>query len=465
MKKILNIFSVAGLAMLMTLSSCNLVDTNIDPTRQSDVNLSLIMPSMLSQAAYNQSGNPARIAGIVMQQFEGFDAQQVAYTQYVIPEITFNNYWRTGLYAGVLKDCKSIIDKAVAEGQPYYEGIAKIIQANEYGIATSMFGDIPFSEALQGIDNLKPAYDTQEQVYAGVQALLDEGISLMSQAAVAGGPAGDDLIFGGDAAAWIATAYAMKARYHMHLTKVNGASAASSALTALGSAFTSAAGQPNFFYENNQIGNNPLAKFGIERPNTLVMSPNFVQSLIDRNDPRFSSYVHTDSQSFHSGANPNLVWAQNNSAIPLISYVELKFIEAEALLWTGASDADVTTALQAAITASMEANGVSDSAYLATNGSLEGLTTTEEKLERIMMEAYYAYYGVAFQQTWTNFRRNGYPALTPDPNGTGGLNPSGGVPVRWLYPSSENQLNEASWQAAVGRQGPDLLDTDLWAFK
>ena len=72
MKNLINIFSVAGLAMLMTLSSCNLVDTNIDPTRQSDVNLSLIMPSMISQAAYNQTGNPARISGIVMQQFEGF---------------------------------------------------------------------------------------------------------------------------------------------------------------------------------------------------------------------------------------------------------------------------------------------------------------------------------------------------------------------------------------------------------
>lgn len=452
--------------MLMTLSSCNLVDTNIDPTRQSDVNLSLIMPSMISQAAYNQTGNPARISGIVMQQFEGFDAQQVAYTQYNIPEITFNNYWRTGLYAGVLKDCKSIIDKAAAEGQPYYEGIAKIIQANEYGMATSMFGDIPFSQALQGIDNLKPGYDTQEQVYAGVQSLLDDGIALMRQASVAGGPAADDLIFGGDADSWIATANAMKARYHIHLTKVNGASAAQSALSALGSAFTSAAGQPDFTYEDNQIGNNPLAKFGIERPNTLIMDPGFVQTLIDRNDPRFSAYVHTDSQSFHSGANPNLVWAQNNSSIPLISYVELKFIEAEALLWTGASDADVEAALQAGITASMEANGVADFAtYLADNGSLTGLTTTEEKLEKIMMEAYYAYYGIAFQQTWTNFRRNGYPNLTPNVNGTGGLNPSGGVPVRWLYPSSENQLNQASWEAAVANQGADLLDTDLWAFR
>lgn len=449
----------------MFLSSCDLAETNIDPTRLSDVSLSLIMPSMLSQAAYNQSGNPARISGIVMQQFEGFDAQQVAYTQYNIPEITFNNYWRTGLYAGVLKDCKSIIDKAQAEGQPYYEGIAKIIQANEYGMATSMFGDIPFSEALQGIDNLSPAYDAQESVYAGVQALLDEGIELMSRSAVAGGPGADDLIFGGDAASWIATAYALKARYHMHLTKRNGASAATAALAALGNAFASADGEPDFQYEDNQIGNNPLAKFGIERPNTLVMSPVFVQKLIDNGDPRFTAYVHTDSQSFHSGANTALTWAQNASAIPLISYVELKFIEAEALLWTGASDADIETALQAGMTASMEANGVDGATYVTDNGTLAGLSTVEEKLEKIILEAYDAYYGVAFQQSWTNFRRTGYPSLTPDANGTGGLNPSGGIPRRWLYPSSENQLNADSWNAAVASQGADLLDTEVWAFE
>lgn len=449
----------------MSLSSCSLTETNIDPTRQDDVNLNLIMPSMLSQAAYNQSGNPARVAGIVMQQFEGFDAQQVAYTQYVIPEITFNNYWRTGLYAGVLKDCKSIIEKAQTEEQPYYEGIAKIIQANEYGIATSMFGDIPFSEALLGIENLKPGYDSQEAVYAGVQTLLDEGIELMSRGEVDAGPAADDMIFGGDAAKWIATAYALKARYYMHLTKVNGASAASSALTALGNAFTSAADEPDFFYEDNQIGNNPLAKFGIERPNTMVLSPNFVQSLIDNADPRFTAYVHTDSTSYHNGGNADLTWAQNSSAIPLISYVELKFIEAEALLWTGGSDADIETALTAGITASMEATGVVDTAYTEANGSLAGLTTTDEKLEKIMTEAYFSYYGVAFQQVWTNFRRTGYPVLTPDANGSGGLNPSGGIPRRWLYPSSENQLNAAAWEAAVANQGADLLDTDVWAFK
>ncbi|MCI4668348.1 MAG: SusD/RagB family nutrient-binding outer membrane lipoprotein [Bacteroidia bacterium] len=470
MKKLTYIIAVLTIAVATFLSSCNLVDTNIDPTSQTDVTLKLIMPSMLSQAAFNQSANPARVAGIIMQQFEGFDAQQVAYTQYNMPEITFNNYWRTGLYAGVLKDCNSIINKAQEEGQPYYEGIAKIIQANEFGQATAMFGDIPFSSAnkltpdnLTDQAALKPSYDSQESVYGGVQSLLDQAIELLSQPAVPLGPGSDDLIYGGDAASWIATAYALKARYYMHLTK-RDANNATLALNALGNAFTGIAGQPNFAFEDNQIGNNPLAKFGIERPNTLVMSAGFVQKLIDNQDPRFTSYVHTDSQSYHSGANPNLYWAQNNSVIPLISYVELKFMEAEALQLTGASEGEVEAALTAAIQASMDQLGVSGDDYVTANSALAGMTD-DEKMEKIITEAYFSYYGVSFLQTWTNYRKTGYPALTPDANGSGGLNPSGGIPRRYLYPSSENQLNNAEWQNAVTNQGPDLLDTELWSFQ
>ena len=146
-------------AVVVWFPGCNLTETNIDPTRPTDVGLEAIMPAMLTQAAYNQSANPARVAGILMQQFLGLDAQQLGYNDYQMARNTFNNYWRTGLYAGVLKDCEVIIEKAQAEGnaRPHYEAIAKIIQANELGMAASYFGDIPYVEAFQGLDNLNPA--------------------------------------------------------------------------------------------------------------------------------------------------------------------------------------------------------------------------------------------------------------------------------------------------------------------
>lgn len=478
----MNKFKSYFLALLVMVAviapACNLEETNIDPTRVNDVNLNLVLPAALSQTAFNQSGNNARITGIIMQQFVGFDAQQVAYTNYNIPEDVFNNYWRTGLYAGILKDCIVIIDKAQAEGQPYYEGIAKILMAESYGTAAVMFGDIPLTEALQGAENLNPAYDTQESVLNEVQNLLDEAIELLGQAAVAGGPAGDDIIFGGDADAWIATAQAFKARYFILLTKKDAANA-QRALTAANAAFSSIAGQPDFAWESSQIANNPLAKFGIERSNTLVIDDGFYGWMNDRNDPRISSYmfprttettdpdgnvtIDTTGWSYHGDA--GMYWAQNTSVIPLISYVEIAFIQAEALARTGAATADVEAALEAAITASMTQLGVEDAGgYAAAQAALDGLSG-EEVIQRIMEEAYVSFYGVAFIQTWTNYLRTGYPALTPKSNSAEGLNPSGVIPRRFLYPVSEVQTNRANVQAAKDRQNGALLDATTWAFQ
>lgn len=480
MKSLKSLIYLLSVSFLVSTTSCQLQETNIDPTRPNDVAISLILPSMLSQAAYNQLSNPARVAGIVMQYFEGVDAQQLQYTTYIIAEDAFNNYWLTGLYAGVLKDCKVIIDKAQEENRPIYEGIAKVIMANEYAIAASYFGDIPFSEALQGAENLSPGYDTQEDVYAAVIALLDEAIQLLGQAPSDAPPAADDLIFGGDAGAWVATAHALKARYLLHLTK-RDPQAASKAQAALANAFGSLDEQPNFAWTSAQTANNPLAKFGIERPNTLAIAGSFSQSLTDNDDPRLPHYVNATS-GFYSASNTDIVWSKNTSVIPIISYVEVKFMEAEVLLRTGGSDEAISAVLAEAITASMEQISVASSgaasldaaayeAYVAAHSSLEGLADTEAKLERLMEEAYAAYYGYNFHQTWTNYRRTGYPAIQANPDAEPGLNPSRIVPRRYLYPVSEAQLNAAQLNIAKARQDTNgdgeqaLLDDDTWAFQ
>ncbi|MEO1452091.1 MAG: SusD/RagB family nutrient-binding outer membrane lipoprotein, partial [Bacteroidota bacterium] len=80
-------------------------------------------------------------------------------------------------------------------------------------------------------------------------------------------------------------------------------------------------------------------------------------------------------------------------------------------------------------------------------------------------EAYVSYYGVAFIQSWTNYLRTGYPALTPKANSAEGLNPSGVIPRRFLYPVSEVQTNADNVQAAKDRQGGALLDVATWAFQ
>jgi hypothetical protein len=450
--------------LIFGLGACDkkLDELNIDPTKLTDVELRLMLPEIISQAIFNEGTNQNRIAGIIMQQFEGIDAQQLQYTSYVLGEDAVNNFWRFGLYTGVLRSCQVILDKAAEEGATYYSGVARVIMANQYGIATSIFGDIPFSEALLGTDNLKPVYDSQESVYAGVQTMLDDAIRDLTDGA---GYAGGDLIFDGDAAAWIATAKALKARYYMHTGKRNG-SAYGTALIELSGAFQSLDAQPQFTFESSETANWALAKFGIERPSTLGISGNFV-SVMD-NDPRQPHYMEDLGGplfDFYNGTNADLTWAQNTSTIPMISYVEVKFIEAEAIARTGGTQGDIEAALSAGITASMMQAGASDyDQYVTDNSDLSGLDM-DGMIQKIMMEAYKAYFGYAFHETWANYRRTGFPVLTHHPNGTNGFNPSGVVPRRLLYVESESQTNSANVEDARARQGGGLLDQDVWAFK
>ena len=112
----INKYIFAFILTISTFTACEFGDTNIDPTRPADAPLNLVLPSIQAQMAYNQVSNTARISGLVMQYFAGFDAQQVAYQNYNITEVDLNNYWRTGFYAALLNNCKNVIDKADAQG-------------------------------------------------------------------------------------------------------------------------------------------------------------------------------------------------------------------------------------------------------------------------------------------------------------------------------------------------------------
>lgn len=458
MNKTKNIF-VIGLSVIMAFfTSCDYGDTNVDPTRPADVDLALILPAAETQAAFNQMASPDRLTGILMQHFSGFDAQQIDFEQYNIDENTLDNYWNFGLYGGVMKDCSVMIQKGTDEEQPYYVGIAKILMANALGNAASIFGDVPYTEAFKGTENFKPSYDSQESAYGSIQTLLDEAITELSKPAVGGGPsASSDLIYAGDAASWIAAAHALKARYYMHLTKRDGA-AHTKALAEIALSFTGNADQPDFVFDAATAFSNPLAQFGEQRPNTLVINPGFDAMLTG--DPRAGEI--SDGGSFYTGGD-GLFWSSNASPSPLISFSEIKFIEAEALARAG-NFTDANTALVAAVQANMDYMDVDGAAYIAAMPDISGFAL-EAAISAIMDESYIALYGQACLEVWTNYRRTGYPALTPNPNGANGNNPSGVIPRRIIYPQNERVTNKVSLDAAIANQDGALLDDDLWAFK
>lgn len=461
-------FLLLTLALVFLQPSCNLTETNIDPNKINDVKLRFLLPAAISQTAFNQTNTTMRIAGSLVQQFEmgGFCG---GYANYRIPSGHFTSYWKEGLYTGSLKDCQVIIDQATEQGQPYYAGIAKILMAKELGNSTLMFGDMPLSEALKGLEHLRPVYDPQEEVIKAVFQLLDESIVLLGQDAVTGGPHTDDLIFNGNTEAWIKTAWALKARYHMHMSR-RDPDAATKVLDALDEgAFTSLEEQPTFQWGSSLNESSPLARFAIERQFTMSIDKRFSEKFL-KDDPRLPHYAfqHDLGWQFYDYDNPNrLFWSKSEARVPLISFVEVAFLKTEALWRSGANASSLQSALEEAVVASMEQIELEATDYQNYTDSLESLANMgrEEQLEYIMIEAYKAYFGYASFQTWTNYRRTGYPALKPSSFGSHGLNPEGGIPKRYLYPDHEEFSNSANLEAAKARQNGALMDQALWIFK
>ena len=93
-----------------------------------------------------------------------------------------------------------------------------------------MWGDVPYSQASDPSHFPTPQLDPQQQVYAAIQARLDTAIiDLQATGPTNFGAGANDLVYGGDAASWLALAHTLKARYYVHGGERGGARISGSA--------------------------------------------------------------------------------------------------------------------------------------------------------------------------------------------------------------------------------------------
>ncbi len=453
----------------LVLFSCEFHDTNIDPTRPLDAELKEILPAAITQTAHNYLTIGGRVTGTIVQHFTGLDAQPASYSQYVIDERTLDVFWRTGLYGGAMKDCDVIIQKANDEENYHYRGIAKILMAVNVGMATTFWGDIPYQEAFKGSNQLRPAYDEQEQIYGSIQRLLSEAIRDLHQLPTSNAPADDDLIFHGDVDKWIMTAHALQARYALHLTKRNE-NAAEKALDHIASgAFTSELDEPNFRYGSQINEAHPLPSYSFERPDQLALSNYLFDLLRETNDIRLDrmAIMKDGIPIIYFPDSLQIYWGQFDTPQPLISMTELKFIEAEAHLILGA-ESEAEKLFYDAVVAHMNQLHIPQKDYLpfvTANIHFNNCSSIQEKLVWLLTQKHIALYGQDPLQAWVDYRRTGFPDLRP-PNGVNtSFNPSKVIPRRYLYPISERNTNFSNWEKSIKRQGGHLMDVDMWVFK
>ena len=444
MKKLKNILLVA--IMLTSLSACDsFLDINVNPNSTTEVPPKTILASITAEMGFRGGSDIHRFSAIWAQQFtggSGVGVQTVEYSLYNVTATDVNNVWRGGFYGSLLADAQQLIE--LTEGSsPRYAGIAKVIQAWAFSVLIDGWGDVPFSEALTFVDNLTPKYDNSEDVYLGLLTLLDEAIVDLNATTGPSGflPAGDDLVYGGNVSRWVRFANSLKLRLltKWYPTDVTFANTQIAALLATpGITFISANSEnAQIAFEAVTNKQNPIDQFETRRPNQFWPTTTLVDLMNLTSDPRRPFYFRFDgSGSAYSGLAPGSTVAlpttsrmhtflrgatttadpitgyAGNQAIRILTFAEHNFNLAEYYLRISDA-ANAQASFTAAITASMQmatVTGGNTITYLTANGTLSGTFATG--LQQIITEKYIANYGVAMQP-WTDWRRTGYPALTP----------------------------------------------------
>lgn len=453
------IFISVVLSIIILINGCELHETNINPNDVTEVPTKVLLPFNQESLARLMVGTTQVMAGIFMQYYEGIENHPLPVQKYLVDEALYTEWNFQDYYNGPMINLRKMIDIAEEEGQENYAGIGKTLMALSLGNVTSLWGDVPYSEALEGSDNLSPKYDSQQSVYESIQSLLDEAIQDFETAESNGSiiPGDDDVIFSGNMIQWKKTAYALKARFYMHLTKRASELAynpAQEALDAITNAYTSS--DDDLIYQYGYSSNEISPFYSYTRLNYIIPNTSFTMLLFSLSDPRDTLYY---SIKYGVANLEDRYYTSQESPVHMMTYYELKFIEAEARLRLNPSDPEIQNALNEAVSANMKkvSNGAIDditiSNYLTNNAVLTGDFDTD--LETIMIQKYIAMYATI--ESWTDFRRTGYPDLTPNADGTNAQNPNGEIPRRLPYCQTERIYN-----SNIPTPLPNLQDRFWW---
>ena len=206
-----NIYSLL-IGLFILLSACESIveDVNENPNDfvVEDIDPVLFLNGMMLADIQVNVGHVVRISGAWNGHYIGFQQLYQNLYQYNITAAETNGIWAF-TYQGVLAQGKSI--RSRAEDDLLLAGITRVLEAHSLGTLTSLFGDIPLTEAVTEAED--PVFDSQMNVLAGLQTKLDDAIADLERAD--GRAISQDIIFGGDKDKWIETAWTLKARYYM----------------------------------------------------------------------------------------------------------------------------------------------------------------------------------------------------------------------------------------------------------
>lgn len=381
-----------------------------------------------------------------------------------------DGHWRV-MYRDVLKNLKGAsanieaVDNDITNSlKPNKLAIIEIMNVYAWSNLVETYGNVPYSEALD-IDNLLPKFDDAATIYGDLLLRLSAAINSMDTGKGSFGGS-EDLIYAGDVASWKKFGNTLKLRMGITLADSNPGAAKAAVETAFGSGvFSSNADDAGYMYSASAPNMNPVNdNLVLSNRNDYVAGKTIVDMMNDLNDPRIGKYF-TDKDGVYIGGpiGEQTVYANFSHVADnlkegdypgyLLSYVEAKFLLAEAAARGFSVGSDAKTHYDAAITASFDFWGADGAAaYIA---KPEVAYDAANWKKSIGTQAWLGLYNRTFA-TWLSLRRLDYPVLVKP------FNASSGFPVRYTYPVSEINLNGTNYEAAASAIGGDKTETRLF---
>ena len=456
-------------------------DINTDPNNPSSARTELL----LTNAQRSMDNVIGAVTGTLYVQYFS-ETQYPEASQYETINFNFN-----GWYNGPLQDLQTIIDLNSNEetaGDVLSGGsnanqiaVARILQTWYYHMITDRWGMVPYSEALQGRENLQPAYDSQQDIYNGMLTELTEAVTQIStsEAGVTG-----DILFNGDMEKWQQFANTLRMRIALRLSEVDAATAESQFTSAMNA--TGGVLDENVMYPYLGSATNENPWYSRFRTRTdYAISEVMADTMKAFDDMRLTAYADPAPDEDNNngvtelseivgmpygigdpGSIPNSAISfpghpavrGQDTGLPIFTLAEIHFSMAEAAQ-RGWITGDAATLYEEAIQHSWEQWGVYEQAdfnnYMS---NAEVAYSSAEWRQKIGFQKWAALFPLGYE-AWSEWRRLGYPELEPAPVILSNVTD---IPVRHGYPTSETELNTENYNAAVSSQGEDDLGTHLW---
>lgn len=482
MKHTLIIKTCSLIIAVCILQSCtkSFEDLNKDPTKPTDApaeNIITGAEKAASDVMYNNYVNGK--IGMLYSQFWS-QTQKESDSQYQLDEGCNNTLW--GLYSGALSNLDQVIQLHNANPEAVTQNeaaVANILSAWLFHVLTDVYGNVPYTDALKGLENFTPTYTDAATIYDSLVQKLDAQIAMFDS--TKGTFKSGELIYNGDITKWKKLANSLKLRIGIRMADVNPAKAKQVIESAVASGvIVSNDDNALFPYYTTIPDQFPFnEQSGAGTPNDYVMSETVVNFMKQINDPRLAVYARpakdddairgkvygqgSFSNDFTYYSYPGTrVYSPDFPGV-IITAAEVEFALAEAAQRGFNVGGSAAEHYANGIKASMQFWGISDAdatAYLANVPYQEG-----KWRDCIGAQKWLALYMQGLQ-SWAERIRLDFKnpvdgseifakPKSLDPTVTM-------VPFRLSYPISEGNINRVNYQAAGDAIGGDAKGTRLW---